>query len=197
MDSQDNYFRSPELMNQADTVLLIVDVQEKLLPLVPGGARLEWNVGRLIDASRILGIPYLLTEQYPQGLGPTTELLLKKVESESPVFEKTSFSCCGSEPFRQQLAQLKPANVFVTGMESHVCVQQTVLDLLSDGYRVLVGVDAVGARNAADHRLAIRRMETEGAVMTSTEAAIFEWCETSKRKEFKQIQKLVLDPGPE
>jgi len=197
MDSHDNYFRSPELMKVEDTVLLVVDVQEKLLPQISGRDRLVWNVGRLVDACRILGIRYLLTEQYPQGLGPTTELLRKKVESDAPIFEKTSFSCCGSDAFREQLAKLKPAKVLVTGMESHVCILQTVLDLLADGYRVLAAVDAIGARNAADHRLAIRRMETEGAVMTSTEASIFEWCETSKRKEFKQLQQLVVDSRPE
>ena len=197
MNSQENYFRSPELMNVGDTALLVVDVQEKLISQIAGRARMEWNIGRLIDAARILSIPYLVTEQYPKGLGPTTEFLRKKIESDAAVFEKTAFSCCGSESFRKQLAQIAPAKILVTGIESHVCVQQTVLDLLSDGYRVLVAVDAIGARNAVDHRLAARRIETEGAVMTSTEAAIFEWCEDSQRTEFKQLQKLVLDPGPD
>ncbi len=181
--------RSPELMSVGDTALLVVDVQSKLVALVPGYERLVWNVGRLIDGATLLGIPVVATEQYPKGLGPTVpELAARLGESARP---KLAFSCgqCG-DVFRQWEAA-GISKVLLAGIESHVCVQQTALDLLAYGLRVYLAVDAIGARYEIDHRTALRRMESSGATLTTTEAALFEWCRVAGTSEFKQISALV------
>lgn len=188
------YFRSQELMSRKDTALVVVDVQEKLISLVPGFHRIVWNVGRLIDGAKILGVPVLGTEQYPKGLGSTVEALSARIGS---LPEKLSFSCCGCEEFLENLSALKVTKVLLCGIESHVCIQQTGFDLLSAGYRVYLAVDALGARFTVDHETALRRMDSAGATLTSTEAALFEWCQVAGTAEFKQLSSLVRQPPPE
>jgi nicotinamidase-related amidase len=186
--------RSPELMNRDDTALLVVDVQEKLLPLIPGSGRMVWNVRRLIDGAKILGVPVAATEQYPQGLGPTTRVLAEKLGA---IPGKLDFSCgeCGEifAAWRDQGIW----KVLVCGIETHVCVGQTVHDLLGEGFRVFVAVDAVAARGQIDHEIALRRMDSSGATLTTTEAALFEWCGRAGSPEFKQISQLVREKPPE
>lgn len=184
--------RSPELMSRDDTALLVVDVQEKLIGLVPGHARIIWNIRRLIDAARVMGLPVAATEQYPQGLGGTVSPLAELLES--PV-AKVAFSCGACADL---VADWPPQiqRVLVAGIESHVCIQQTVLDLLAAGFRVYVAVDAVGARFAIDHEVAMHRMESSGAVLTTTEAAMFEWCEAAGTPEFKVVSRLVREAPP-
>ncbi len=118
----------------------------------------------------------LATEQYPQGLGPTMPELAERL---GKIPSKAAFSCCGCEPFMQSLEESSATKVMVSGIEAHVCVQQTVLDLLAGGYRVFVPVDAVGSRYAIDYETGLRRMESAGATMTTTESALFEWCQVS------------------
>ncbi len=185
--------RSPELMSADDTALLVVDVQQKLIGLIPGHQRLVWNIRRLIDGAKALGVPASATEQYPQGLGHTTPELSKLLE---PASTKIAFSCgeCGGL-FRNWLDQGRH-RVLVTGIETHVCVQQTVLDLLALGLRVYLAVDAVGARFSLDHDIALRRMEASGAVLTTTESALFEWCQVEGTPQFKQISQLIREKAP-
>ena len=180
-------------MSADDTALLVVDVQEKLLPLIPGRERLVWNIRRLIDGAKILGLPVAATEQYPQGLGPTTPELASRLES---VHSKLRFSCgeCG-EVF-QELESRGIHKLLVAGMETHVCVAQTVFDVLAMGWRVYVAADAVAARYAIDHDTALRRMESAGASLTTTEAALFEWCQVAGTPQFKQISLLVREKAP-
>jgi nicotinamidase-related amidase len=186
--------RSPELMSPADTVLLVVDVQEKLMPAISGHRRIEWNLRRLLDGAEALGVRVLATEQYPQGLGPTVPELASRLGS---IPSKQTFSCGGCEPFAARLQELSASKVLVTGIEAHVCVQQTVLDLLAGGYRVFVPVDAVGSRYAIDYETGLRRMESSGATLTTTESALFEWCQTSGTPTFKKISALVREQPPE
>lgn len=185
--------RSPELMSRDDTALLVVDVQEKLIRLIPGHARIIWNTRRLIDAARLLGLPIAATEQYPQGLGGTVNELASLLDSPSA---KVAFSCGACGELFQHLREKQVQRVLVAGIESHVCIQQTVLDLLAHGYRVYVAVDALGARFAIDHEVALRRMESCGAILTTTESAMFEWCEQSGTPEFKEISRLVRESPP-
>ena len=187
------YFRSQELMSRNDTALVVVDVQEKLISLVPGFDRIVWNLGRLIDGAKILGLPILGTEQYPKGLGGTVEAISART---GPLVEKLTFSCCGSEEFLDKLSALEVTKVLLCGIESHVCIQQTAFDLLAAGYRVYLAVDALGARFAVDHETALRRMDSAGATLTSTEAALFEWCQVAGTAEFKQLSALVRQPMP-
>ena len=187
------FVSSPELMSAADTTLLVVDVQEKLIRLIAGHQRLVWNIRRLLDAAAALTLPALATEQYPQGLGGTVAELAGRL---GPIPGKTSFSCCGSSELAEKLAATGRHRVLVVGIEAHVCVQQTVLDLLANGYWVSVAADAVGARYEVDYQFALRRMELAGAVLTTAEAAMFEWCRQSGTPEFKQISALVRESPP-
>jgi nicotinamidase-related amidase len=185
--------RSPELMSRHDTALLVVDVQEKLLPLIPGQERMVWNVRRLIDGAKLLGLPVLATEQYPKGLGHTTPELAERLGT---IPEKLTFSCGGCPEVFAGLGERGVHKLLVCGIETHVCVQQTVFDLMAAGLRIYVAADAVTARGTIDHETALRRMDAAGATLTTTEAALFEWCQAAGTPEFKEISKLVREKGP-
>jgi nicotinamidase-related amidase len=185
--------RSPELMSRGDTALLVVDVQEKLLPAIAGGPRVVWNITRLVDAARILGLPVAATEQYPKGLGPTTAELAERL---GPVPSKLTFSAGGCPKMFKALRERGVHKILICGIEAHVCVAQTALDLLADGWQVFVAVDAVGSRFESDCRTALGRMDSAGAALTTTEAAMFEWCEIAGTPEFKEISRLAREKGP-
>jgi len=184
--------RSPELMGPGDTGLLVVDVQVKLVPAIAGHERVVWNVRRLIDGAGILGLPVAATEQYPKGLGSTVPELAERL-GEIP--SKLSFSCGGCPAIFEDLRRRDVHKLLVCGIEAHVCVQQTVLDLLAGGWQVYVAVDAVGSRREIDYRTALGRMDSAGATLTTTEAALFEWCEAAGTPEFKRISRLVQEAG--
>ncbi|HEY2759919.1 MAG TPA: isochorismatase family protein, partial [Pirellulales bacterium] len=158
-----------------------------------GYARIVWNIRRLIDGAKLLGLPVFATEQYPQGLGPTTADLLPRLDR---VFDKTAFSCGGCAKFCAELQSAGPRKWLVCGIEAHVCVQQTVLDLLAEGLRMYVAADAIGSRAKPDYKIALRRMESSGATLTTTEAALFEWCQDSKSPAFKQISQMIREAPP-
>ncbi|NLS92359.1 MAG: hydrolase [Planctomycetaceae bacterium] len=188
MNEQDAFRRSPELMSIGETALLVVDVQEKLVPAIADHRRVVFNTRRLIDGAKILGIPVVATEQYPKGLGPTVPELAERL---GPIPDKLTFSCSGCPEVFQELQNQGIHKILVAGIETHVCVQQTVLDLLGDGWRVYLAVDAVGSRNPLDRDTALRRMDSSGAVLTTTEAALFEWCQVAGTPQFKEISRLV------
>ena len=195
MNENARLLKSPELMSRGDTALVVVDVQEKLVPAIDQNARVVWNVRRLIDGANVLGLPVAATEQYPKGLGPTIAELAERLGS-AP--SKLTFSCGGCPEFFLVLEQWRERGVhkiLVCGMETHVCVQQTVLDLLADAWRVYVATDAVGSRFNIDYRTALGRMDSAGATLTTTEAALFEWCEVAGTPEFKQISRLAREEG--
>ena len=185
--------RSPELMNRGDTALLVVDMQEKLVRLLPRHEALVWNVGRLIDGAKILGLPVLATEQYPKGLGPTSPELAARL---GKIPAKLAFSCGECGELFEELGKKGIHRILVCGIEAHVCVQQTVHDLLAAGFRVYLAVDAIGARGRLDYEIALRRMDSAGATLTTVEAVLFEWCDVAGTPEFKQISNLVKQPPP-
>lgn len=190
----DSLLRSTEMMCTDDTGLLLVDVQEKLIGLLPGHERIVWNCGRLLDGASILNVATAATEQYPKGLGKTVEPLASKLKQAVP--DKVAFSCgaCGGIFADWQSRGIH--RVLLCGIEAHVCIQQTALDLLANGFRVYLAVDAIGARHQIDYETALRRLEASGAILTTTEAALFEWCERAGSPEFKQISQMVKEPGP-
>ena len=187
--------RSPLLMNCHDSALLIVDIQEKLLPHIHQNERLLWNVGRLIKGASALNVSIFLSEQYPKGLGPTVNAIHDNLadQLDDIRFEKTMFSCRECTGLTEQLLQKQVKNVVIVGMETHVCVLQTTLDLLSAGFEIYVCNDAVGSRFENDYWTALSRMEASGATLVTTEMALFEWCEQANRDEFKTISRLVRD----
>lgn len=181
-------------MSGDDTAVLVVDVQDRLLAAIPGQSTLVWNIRRLIDGAKCLGVPVAATEQYPKGLGRTAEILAERLQ-EIPA--KITFSCAECGEIFRVWADSGRQKILVVGIESHVCVQQTVLDLLAEGFSVFVAVDAVASRHSQDHKTAVERMQGEGAVLTTVESALFEWCEVAGTPEFKEISRLVQEPPPE
>lgn len=171
----------------ASSLLCVVDIQEKLLAVMPDAERVTARTIRIATAAGILGVPAVLTEQYPQGLGRTPSAMADHLP---PPIAKTSFSCCGSEAFR---AAITPGieSAVLCGLETHVCITQTALDLLADGLGVFVAVDAVASRHETDHAIGLRRLEAAGAVLTTTEAILFEWCRTADHPRFRDVRMLV------
>lgn len=179
--------RSP--LNPATTVALVVDIQEKLLPSIHEAETVRFFAERMLDAARILDVPLVTTEQYPAGLGPTVGSIRDRLE-DTPVFEKTRFSAC-TEPVLDHLKALARPRIIVVGIEAHVCVQQTVLDLLRLGYEPYVCADAVGSRRPLDSDCALHRMRQGGAIVTTTESVTFELLGEAGNDAFKRILKVV------
>lgn len=190
--------RSPLLMNPQDTALVVIDVQQKLLPHILQHRRIQWNIERLIAGAGLLGVSLLATEQYPQGLGETVPELKKALQAVGvqKATEKLMFSCRQCQSEIAHLLEAGISKVLLTGIETHVCVAQTGLDLMAAGFNVFIAVDAVGSRFALDHETAIRRLENSGAIATTTEAALFEWCEVSGTDTFKEISQLIRQTPP-
>lgn len=185
--------RSPLLMDAANSALLVIDVQEKLLPQILGGPRMVWNISRLLQAARLLDVRVLATEQYPQGLGPTTADLRCHLPA---ISTKSLFSCAECADLFAPLADAGIINLLLCGIETHVCVQQTAFDLMAQGFNVFLAADAVGTRHAIDGEVALERLRTCGAMVTTTESVLFEWCQSSAHPHFKSISHLVRQPGP-
>jgi nicotinamidase-related amidase len=170
------------------SLLCVVDIQERLLPAIPVGPQVIAMAGRLADAAALLGVRSVLTEQYPKGLGATPSELAARLPA---AVSKMTFSCCGCDAFAASIAT-DIESVLLCGLETHVCIQQTALDLLARGLTVFIAVDAVGSRHAIDHEIALRRLEASGAILTTTEAALFEWCRSADHPQFQAVRKLVL-----
>lgn len=194
MNSESALPRSPLLLSREDSVLLIVDMQPKLLNLIDGHQKVTWNNRRLLDGAKLFDIPVMATEQYPKGLGGTEPSLAERLPDPA---SKVAFSCGACGHLFHGLADQGRQKILVAGIETHVCVQQTVLDLLTAGFLVYIAVDAVTARHKLDHDTALNRMELAGATLTTTESALFEWCEQSGSDRFKMLSQLIQEPAPE
>jgi nicotinamidase-related amidase len=172
------------LLERSRTALVVIDVQQGFRPYA-SFAGVADACAKLLDAARILGLPALVSEQYPKGLGHSApELGLQ----DEPRIEKTVFSAARAEGFDLGGAE----QAIVCGIETHVCVSQTVHDLLADGVEVHVPADAVGSRHDIDYECGLERMVRAGAVVTTVEAALFELLERAGTPEFKAVQKLIL-----
>ncbi len=177
-------------MSALDTGLLVIDVQAKLVPRIAGAAALVRNIAFLLDVAKLLDMPVQATEQYPRGLGPTIAELLPLLP-ERP--EKVAFSSCAVPSVVDTFHRQARPKVVLTGIETHVCVLHTALDLLAGGFRVFLPVDAVGARYRIDHDTALRRLEQAGAVLTTAEGCAFEWMAGADHPRFREVSRLVQD----
>jgi nicotinamidase-related amidase len=184
--------RHPHLLTRDGTVLVVVDVQERLAAVMEYREPVVANIRRLIQAARLLVVPLVVTEQYPKGLGPTVPELRELLAGEK-VLEKLTFSCCGLDPFLAELERLQAKKLLVVGMETHVCVLQTVLDCLAAGYLVHVPNDAVCSRFTNDWRTGLARMAAAGAILTTTETALFELLERAGTDEFREARKWIVN----
>lgn len=182
--------RHPKILNKNKSALLIVDVQKKINAVMQAGDLVVENIVKLIKACHILNIPIFITEQYPKGLGPTESKILDALHGEQPI-QKMTFSCCGVEELDSALKQQNIQQIIVTGIEAHVCVQQTALDLLAQNLQVHIPKDAVSSRKELDYQTALERMSKAGVVLTSVEAALFELLEVAGTLEFKEVTNLI------
>jgi nicotinamidase-related amidase len=178
-------------MNGKNLGLVVVDIQEKFKPAVPLFDTVAANVIKLVRAFKTLSIPVIVTEQYPQGLGPTVAAVAQALGPGTIPLTKKTFSCCGAEGFMEQLGRLEISTACVCGIETHVCVYQTVLDLLEKGVPTIVVVDACASRKEIDHATALRRMEACGAVVMTVEMVLFDLLRTAEAAGFKEVQRLV------
>jgi nicotinamidase-related amidase len=174
-----------ELLDPQRTVLVLVDLQEKLLPAIDDAPRLLANVRLLLHLSRVLELPVIATTQYRRGLGDTVAEVQELLPG--PALDKTSFGCFGDAGFRAQLRELGRDTLLVAGVESHICVAQTVLGAIADGRLVHVAADAVGSRTAANRAIGLARMEHAGAVVSSAEMAVYELVGKSDGPAFRAL----------
>ena len=179
------------MLDRSQAVLVVIDVQEKLCRAMDEKIleRLTGNTVILQEAARELGLPMVATEQYVKGLGETLPVLKERLTDQA--LEKMTFSCCGDDAFVDRLKSLGRRQVIITGMETHVCVLQTVLQLLDAGFTVHVVRDAVMSRRKDNWFVGLEAMRDAGAVITSTEAALFQLLRVAGTDEFKKLSKLV------
>ena len=170
--------------------LLIIDIQEKIIRPIFNKDSITKNIKKLIDAYQILEENIFLSEQNPLKLGGTIPELLPK--SGFKKFEKMEFSLANKKEFLKELENKKITNLIVCGIETHICIQQTVIDCLQIGFEVILISDAMSSRNRLDHDIALKRMIQRGAILTTTESIIFELCKTADRKEFKEIRNIII-----
>lgn len=178
---------------RSDAFLVVIDVQQKLMPVISGCEAIERNIERLVRGSKVIDIPSILTEQYVQGLGPTVPPIRRAFEETSgyvPI-EKSCFSGYGCPEFVMATRNLHRKQAIIAGVEAHVCVYQTVSDLLANGYDVTIVADAISSRTEANKDIAIRRMLFDGARLGSTEMVLFELTVNSGTDEFREISRLV------
>lgn len=180
----------PSVLDRDQAVLLIIDVQERYRKVIPDLANLTRNISILVEAAKVLKLPVVVTEQYPQGLGVTVAEISACLGDHS-LFSKNSFSCCGAEEFVDALKQIGRKQIIVCGIEAHVCVSQTVHDLLSEGYAVHIVVDALSSRSPKNKEIAVEKMVKSGALPSTVEMALFEMLVQAGTEEFKAVQRLV------
>jgi len=173
-----------------NSALLIVDIQERLADLMESKAQLTKNVSILIQASEQLNIPIIYTEQVPEKIGKTISAIAQYLEKYR-VIEKRCFSCYGEGTFVERLEAVSRKQIVITGIETHVCIYQTVCDLMDKNYEVQVIEDAVSSRSIANKKAALKKIEKKGAEITTTEMIIFEWLKTAEHEKFHEISKLI------
>ncbi len=178
------------MLDRRNCCLVVVDVQGKLAQLMHNKQALFNNIQILIQAAQILNIPILWCQQCPDSLGPTVPEIGQLLTDNEPI-NKAAFSCCGAGQFNARLNELARQQVLLCGIETHVCIYQTALDLLRKGFSVDLIADAVSSRTPENKQIAIKRMAIEGANISSTEMALFELLKTAEHPQFKQIASLI------
>lgn len=178
------------MISVEDTALVVIDVQGKLAKIVHESESVVQEIERLIKGAQILNVPIIWMEQYPEGLGPTIEQLKNHLNDEVYISKRT-FSACLEEDFMDEVKKLGRKSFLVTGIEAHVCVYQTVRDLLAEKYDVELVLDAVSSRTEANRNIGIEKMRSLGASITSTEMALFDLMKTSKHPKFREVSHLI------
>lgn len=178
------------IITPENSLVMVVDIQEKLISHIKDYKQLVKNASILIDGLKLFEIPFILNEQYPKGLGHTIDELKSKLDNIKTT-EKLTFSCCGADATKTTILKSKKSIAIVFGIETHVCVLQTCLDLLANNILPVLVVDCCGSRKTHDHEIALQRMIQAGVVPTTYESLLFEICKQSDNPLFKEVSKLV------
>lgn len=181
---------SKRMINKKEVVAVAIDYQEKLVPAMKDSRVLEATTAKMIEGLKVAGVPILVTQQYTKGLGETTDTIKAPLGDFTPI-EKNTFSALKTEEFAEALKATGAKDVILFGIESHICVQQTALELLGNGYNVFVISDCCSSRKKHDKRVSIERMGAAGAIITTYEAALFELIDGSKSEGFREISKII------
>jgi isochorismate hydrolase len=179
-----------KLLKTNSTALLIIDIQERILPVILNNQTVVDNTLKLIKGFKILSLPIYFTEQYPKGLGPTLQEIKNELGNLEP-YNKMSFSCSGAGNLFEELKRKNLSQIVVCGIEAHVCVQQTALDLIENNFQVNLAADTVSSRKEIDYKIAVDRMRSAGCEITTTESILFEILNVCGTDQFKEISKLV------
>ena len=174
-------------LRKENAAMLMIDVQEKLLPVITGKDEIVKNTVKLMKAAETLEVPVMYTEQYPKGIGCTVSQLLEALPATTVRFEKNTFSCCDESGFNEKLSGLNRSSIIVFGIESHICVLATVMDILPQGIKVVIAEDACGSRNPRHHDLAMEEARACGASILPTESIIYHMLLRSGTQEFKSL----------
>lgn len=182
------------IANADDSVLMVIDIQQRLSAAMPAESRagVLRQVGMLLTAADTLDIPLIVTEQYPKGLGPTEAELQQKLTDNAVVIEKTAFSAAEVDEVAQQLRNLGRKQIILTGMEAHICIMQTALHMLKQGFNVMVVTDAVCSRSDSHYQNALQRLQAAGAILSNAESVLFEWLGDARHPHFRALSKLIL-----
>lgn len=172
-----------------DSLLLFIDVQEKLFPHIDKHFELEKKLNQLVEGMQVLDIPIIVTEQYTKGLGKTIESLSTKINN-VPTFEKMTFSCMRNPELAAAIEQSGKRTIILAGIEAHICVLQTALDLCAEGFDVALVLDAVGSRSEENKSISVLRLQNKVA-FTSVESVLFELCEVAGTEQFKAISRII------
>lgn len=181
----------PNLLNRSRTALVIVDIQEAFRGVIPDFATIVQRASIAVRGFQILGVPVIVTEQYPKGLGRTADEILQVLPSDFEALEKTIFSSCGAEHFAAKLEKTGVKQVVLCGLETHICVNQTAHDLLHRGFQVHVLCDCVTSRSEYNRLAGLAKMRHGGVIESSIEMAFFELMRDAKHEHFKAIQDLI------
>lgn len=181
----------PRILDKNEAALVVVDFQEAFRAAVSDFPLAVSRASLAVRGFQTLNLPVIVTEQYPKGLGRTAEEILFALPDDFQVTEKTTFSSCGARAFKEKLEEFGASQIVLCGLETHICVNQTAHDLLTDGYEVHILTDAVASRFEIDKQTALRKLEASGVVPSTVETALFELLRDSRHEQFKQIQSLV------
>lgn len=183
--------RHPSLLDRKRAALVVIDMQEKFRPIMASFDEVAKHIIVLVQGCQLLGIPVIVTEQYPHGLGHTAAEIAQHLPVGTQPIEKLTFSSCGVPEFDLQLRENHIEQVILVGIEAHICVSQTAHDLLQLGYQVHLISEAIGARFPHNREVALARLQRAGALLSSVEMALFEMLKSSDVAEFKAVQKLI------
>ncbi len=177
-----------------DSCLIIIDVQEKLTSAIPDKVinRLRKNTAILLNAANELNVPVISTVQYPKGLGATEAFITQNLTESSSTFEKTRFSCLGADGFSEHLSTLNKKQIILAGVEAHICIFQSAIDLEQAGFDVYVVIDAIASREFTSYESALTRLKQANVSLLNTESVLFEWLRDASHEKFKTISKLIL-----